>query len=679
MMGRTVVGLGTWGTGTLGIGTLGTGILGTGILGTKILEGKTLGAKIPEAAILGAKIPGAKIPAAKILGIGMLGIGILGSGILGGIRPALAGETVPLRSAPNQFYTLSVTSPQDGPIAPDQHLTLREAIALTNGDLTLGDLSTAEQAQVTSPSTASQSEIQLNLPPGATLTLQSLLPPLRQPGLLLKADRPMTLAPAQPFGLPWGLLVLADGITVEGLGFRGFGSPQSSLYPFVGAVVVTQGQMLYDLDRLDSIAQTTPPKNLRLVGNQFQGNAFGVVLFEASHATLTGNQFLRQSGSAVITGKLAEGLRLERNVFWANGSGPQGDAVRLEGTIDGATLTQNTFCQNPGTALFLFKPEGSIAVTDNLFYGNGGWHEDWHEGLGQPWSRNFKGNLRAMEPGADQSADQDADPWVTAISPDLNPESSPDLNPDPAPGLTAESLVTLGDRASAIDRAMDPMPLPLPIPMNSTAAAIYLMGSGHQITHNLIYGQAGPGVAVAGYPRSIGNRIQNNRFAHLQGLSIDLVTRQATDPQAYRLADGPNPPRQSHNRRSDTGNGAVQTPQFVGSEFFPFGTTVTLSGTADPGVTVDLYRVLASPNPWGSLGEPVSQTTSDDEGKYTFVLETWQLGDRFSAIATHGEDGTSEPAPPVLIRSYSDPHPPWVSQETPLPSLPPPCQEVPPP
>lgn len=504
---------------------------------------------------------------------------------LWGIAPVLAQNPVPRRSANPQTYAITLTSPLDGPIAADATLTLREAIALTNADITLADLSPAEQSQVKPQQNSQNSDIRLELPPGAAIQLQSPLPPLRQAGLTLNGNG-ATLASAPATPLPWGLLVMADNITLQNLQLQGFHSRDPDDYPFVGGVVVTTGQMLYDLGRFPDIVQLTPPQNFVLEDSQLVGNGFGVVLFEAQNPTLQGNQFRANWGSGLLTGKTAQGLQLADNLFWGNGDVAQADAVRLEGEINGTTIVGNTFCQNAGAGVFLFKPEGSIAVEQNLFARNG---------------------------------------------------------------------------------------------HRSPAAALYLMGSGHRVQNNRILDQNGPGIAVAGYPRSVGNNLQDNLFAQLQGLSIDLVTRQASDIQAFRVADGPNPRRQSHNRRQDTGNGAVQTPQFAGLEFFPFGDRVKISGSTDPDATVDLYRVLESGGYFGPLSEFVERTTADGEGNFEFSLVAWELGDRLTAIATDPAYGTSEPAENAIIRNFAPLRPAAIDRPLPLPDLPALCQELPPP
>ncbi|MGA7936977.1 MAG: OmpA family protein, partial [Kovacikia sp.] len=200
-------------------------------------------------------------------------------------------------------------------------------------------------------------------------------------------------------------------------------------------------------------------------------------------------------------------------------------------------------------------------------------------------------------------------------------------------------------------------------------AAVYLMGNDHQVTDNEIRYQAGPGVVVAGYPASDRNRIQGNRFSSLEGLSIDLVTRQlstsATDytdsgssgtgVYDYQRGDGPNPERDSPNRRKETGNAAINPPKFVSQEFVALGsgpaTSVQIYGTADPGSEIDLYRVIGAGDSYGPLTEMIGTTKTDAQGKFELTLETIKAGDRISAIATHPLYGTSEPARNAQIRS----------------------------
>ncbi|MGB5960524.1 MAG: hypothetical protein WBG73_07705, partial [Coleofasciculaceae cyanobacterium] len=140
-----------------------------------------------------------------------------------------------------------VNSNQDGGIEPDGSLTLREAIALVNGELAVERLSEAEKAQVTQLSTDTPSRIGFNLPPNQTIIrLNESLPDLDSPGLVVDgttqpgydATKSATaeiaipipvveIAPATNREILRGLTIVADGITIRGLSIYGFGkTPQ---------------------------------------------------------------------------------------------------------------------------------------------------------------------------------------------------------------------------------------------------------------------------------------------------------------------------------------------------------------------------------------------------------------------------------------------------------------------
>jgi hypothetical protein len=183
-------------------------------------------------------------------------------------------------------------------------------------------------------------------------------------------------------------------------------------------------------------------------------------------------------------------------------------------------------------------------------------------------------------------------------------------------------------------------------------AAIYLMGSDHQIINNLISEQPGPGVVVAAYPNSDRNVILGNAFANLQGLSIDLVTQMNTDFHAFRLGDGPNPRMRSFQRRRQTANFGIDAPNFVSKEFFldTQNGSVTLKGTAKPGANIEIYRVNEDTNRRGPLSEAIANTVTDREGNFSLTLTNLKAEERVSAIATDSESGTSEPAVNAVIR-----------------------------
>lgn len=188
-------------------------------------------------------------------------------------------------------------------------------------------------------------------------------------------------------------------------------------------------------------------------------------------------------------------------------------------------------------------------------------------------------------------------------------------------------------------------------------AAIFLSGDDHIISNNLITDQQGSGVAIAGYSVSLRNEIVDNQFARLQGLSIDLITRENIGRQELQLADGKNPPRNSASRREDTANAAINSPEFLSDTFYDLNGKVYLDGTADPGSEVVLYQVQEPGLKSGTLNTKIATTTADDEGRYSFGFNEneFELGTVYSAIAYLPDFGTSEPAHNAMIQSLTDP------------------------
>jgi hypothetical protein len=179
------------------------------------------------------------------------------------------------------------------------------------------------------------------------------------------------------------------------------------------------------------------------------------------------------------------------------------------------------------------------------------------------------------------------------------------------------------------------------------------MGNGHQVRENIIRNHNGSGVVIASYPRSTQNLIQENQFVNLKGLSIDLVTYYATDVANYGVGDGPNPQRDSDERRKDTGNAAVNTPSFLAPEFAMQDAVVKVDGKADPGSEVVLYRVEAQdlelfPG-YATPTEALMTVKADDKGLFAADLVGLKVGDRLSAIAIDSRYGTSEPAAVVSV------------------------------
>jgi len=523
--------------------------------------------------------------------------------VLGSTSAAPAQTTAPLEeesptpelSAPLEAvpaYSITVNSPLDGPITPDEVLTLREAIELANGTLLLPSLSSAEAAQVQPLPTADGSQISFALPANDTeIRLQSLLPAMTAPNTVIDGTTQpgygnregaypgiptpvISLTPAANVEVIRGLSLAADGITVRGLSLYGFNgrwratltTPPADIFisnvpPPVdagpGAPPVDVFALAQPEDAVQDVVVElnwlgiTPDEGIPPVRS-----AFGVSVFNAVGATVQQNRIHHHEGSGVITSVRAENMTLADNVIVGNGVAGMPDAVRLEGQLAGAALTGNLICGNDGSGIYMFKPEGSTLIQNNDIRFNG---------------RRFQ------------------------------------------------------------------------------RAAVFVMGNEHQILENQIGYQPGPGVALAAIPKSDRNLIVNNQFAALNGLSIDLVTQQNSTVRAYEVADGPNPPRDSYNMRLETANGAINAPEFPGYFLERTGPTTLVTGKADPGSDVTIYQVIEDGGVYSPLYTPLGTVTADADGMFA-----WEWGEAdgiwISAVANQPEFGTSEPSPTIAVQ-----------------------------
>ncbi len=185
-------------------------------------------------------------------------------------------------------------------------------------------------------------------------------------------------------------------------------------------------------------------------------------------------------------------------------------------------------------------------------------------------------------------------------------------------------------------------------------AAIHLMGEDHQVTNNSIEFQNGAGVSVTAFPHnnttsSLRNLITRNRFQQIEGLSIDLIADRNQGVEDFQTGDGINPPRNSENRRIDTGNGAINAPRFLASEFYLINDRVNLDGIADPGTEVEIYQVNPDGNNYGPLSRLLTKTTANDRGLFQATLPNLPPGTSLSATASGSLYGTSEPAANVTV------------------------------
>ncbi|MEM9541781.1 MAG: right-handed parallel beta-helix repeat-containing protein [Cyanobacteria bacterium P01_E01_bin.42] len=494
----------------------------------------------------------------------------------------------------SQKYQITVNSHADR-IQPDGEMTLREAIALGNGELAFADLSLQERALLQESS--DRPRIVFNLPRDrATITLQSPLPEISrsliidgttQPGYL--QDRPIPqpivrITPASGVEIKRGLTITSDRVTVRGLHLYGFNaSTTNTARTPIADIFVSHPSPRIDTDRPSShdwefpldngdrapreivieqnwIGSPLPP----LIRGVSEGrgdrqpttkSAFGIYIFNSNGTSIIRNRIEGAQGSGIITGIRANNLLIENNIIEKNGFAGMPDGIRLEGEIHNGVIAGNQIQDNAGSGIYAFKPEGKIAIEENLISDNG---------------KQFR------------------------------------------------------------------------------RGAIFLMGSDRLVRNNHIRNQPSAGVVVAAIPNTDRVFITDNRFTNVRGLSIDLIARQRSEVQHYHNGDGLNPPIATRDRRRQTANRAIAAPRFASREFFRFPSgNVHVVGIAEPGARVDLYRVLENPAEAelaGPLNVPLASFSTNGLGEFRAILSNLRAGERISAIATHPDYGTSEPA-----------------------------------
>lgn len=506
------------------------------------------------------------------------------------------------------FPQVTVTSPLDGPIQPDSVLTLREAIEIVNGTLPLAALSANEQQLVDLH--PKYPIIQFNLPAGQTaIELETVLPAIAQPYVTIDgttqpgydANRSATaeikipipavvLRPAAGKEVFRGLTLSADFINVKGLSIYGFNSPNQITQSTPPADIFISHRPT-PLNRAASLPLAsdsstgsqgqrilidTPPQGIIIEQNWLglppdetmpkKTSGFGVSVFDGTNTIIQHNRIEYHNGSAIITGRQADNLQVLENIIVSNGLSGMPDAIRLDGEVNNGLISGNLICGNDGSAVFMFKPDGAVTISNN----------------------NIRYNGQRLR-----------------------------------------------------------------------RSAVYVMGDNHRIVDNIIANQKGDGVVVTAFgqgpnTQSNHNVITGNRFDDLEGLSIDLNARRDRTPQDFRRGDGPNPQRNSRDRRQDTGNSAVNAPQFISPEFFVIDSKTVVRGQADPNTEIQLYRSTGVAGEYGPLTQPIDTTTADEKGEFEFVLDELVGGEVLSAIATDPRYGTSEPALNTSVFSFTN-------------------------
>jgi outer membrane protein OmpA-like peptidoglycan-associated protein len=486
----------------------------------------------------------------------------------------------PSVAASGQYVQITVNSNLDQ-VRTDEFLTLREAITIVNGQLSLDRLSNAERQLVqASPDShliqfklsTSQSRLILNTELPAIVTPKVKIDGGKSTTLAtiqqLTFDRPMIeITPAPGTQINRGLSLMADDITIRGLSIYGFQVGNAAATQNIPGADIFIGTSNYpQLDGRPAPQRIVVENNWlgipadRAIPNQTSD--FGVYVFNSEGTTIRGNAIAHHSASGIISQVSANNLLVTNNAIFSNGQAGMPDAIRLEGNLANNQIQGNLICGNDGSGIFIFKPaSGSVKITNNRLQSNG---------------RRLR------------------------------------------------------------------------------RAAIHLMGEDHQVSNNAIEFQNGAGVAVTAFPHqntvsSLRNLITTNRFQQIEGLSIDLITDRNEGVEDFQDGDGINPPRNSDNRRIDTGNGAINAPRFLAREFYLINDRVNLDGIADPGTEVEIYQVYPDGNNHGPLSKPLTKVIANDRGQFQATFRNLQSGNSLSAIASDRRYGTSEPAENVTV------------------------------
>jgi hypothetical protein len=303
---------------------------------------------------------------------------------------------------PSLHLQVVVNSDRDGAVQADNALTLREAIHIVNGTLPLDRLSDREKTQVKSLSSNASSRIVFNLPPQqTTIRLSDILPPLATPGLVIDGTTQPGYQPTKSVTIPTpvvaitpakdreifrGFTVVADNVTIRGLSLYGFTSRLNSTAttPSADIFIVDRLSPSADVDRQSDLPvyeHNNPSKGVSIEYNWLglppdaskpsTTSAFGVSVFNGVNATIRRNRIANHDGSGIITSVKAENLQVTQNIIQNNGFAGMPDAIRLEGSINGANVSANLISGNAGSGVFLFKPEGAVQIRNNTIKSNG--------------------------------------------------------------------------------------------------------------------------------------------------------------------------------------------------------------------------------------------------------------------------------------------------------------------
>ena len=492
--------------------------------------------------------------------------------------------------ASDSAFQITVNSAEDGAVQPDGSLTLREAIEIVNGALLVSELSDAERALVSSR--GSTSTIQFNLPSNQTaIELRSVLPAIAQPAVAIDGTTQpgySGISATAEIDVPIPVVTLRPAADAQV--FRGL--------TIAADDVVVRGLNLYGFNAASQVTQSTPPADIFISHRDIPLNRSASTVEERD----------RKPPSGVVIEQNWLGLTLEGEMP----NSTSGFGVSVFDSA-GATIRRNRIEYHNGSGIITGREANNLTVAENIIVGNGL--------SGMPDAIRLDGQVENTEISDNLICGNDGSGIFL-------------FKPEGTVRVLNNDIRFNGQRLRR--------------------AAVYVMGNGHQILNNKITNQRGSGVVITAYGKgpntqSRNNVVLGNRFDNLEGLSIDLNARRGREPQQFREGDGVNPQRNSRNRRQDTGNGAVNSPQFVSSEFFSFEGNAAIQGRADSGSEIQLYRSTGGVGEYGPLTEPVATAIADEDGNFEFVVDAIG-GEVLSATATDPRYGTSEPSRNIMIR-----------------------------
>ncbi len=510
-------------------------------------------------------------------------------------RPLAAQETLPMR--------ITVNSDRDGAIVPDQFLTLREAIEIVNGTLPQTKLSAIEQQLIKPLESTATPRIEFDLPPQqTTIRLDRILPPL---------IRPVVVDGTTQLGYKAKFSNLKNPVSINQLSLPVIAiTPRENIKVFRGLTIAAndvtiRGLSLYGFTTKPRSTLSTPPADIFIADSATVSETSQeqhLYLINKTSSVLPQRVVIENNwlGNPTTDRTTAINNKLTRSAF----------GVSVFNSL-GTVIQNNLITNHDGSGIITGKQATNLRIARNVIEDNGL--------AGMPDAIRLEGKIQNTE--------------VVSNLIENNAGSGIFLfKPEGAVQIRNNAIANNGKRYYR--------------------AAIYLMGNEHQVTKNQIDNQNGAGVVVAAYPQSRSNKITNNQFGKLSGLAIDLVAQLNVSPQDYQKGDGANPVTDSYQRRRKTGNFGIDAPRFLSSEFFIINPTkgVTLDGLAEPDSEIEIYRSSQDSGTRELIGKPIATTKVDEKGRFSLTLAL-KPGERVSAIATHPQYGTSEPAVNTEIRS----------------------------